>query len=86
MQIRNFIITVSILQCLIGIAILDEENDINKKDKQSEAASNNKDFPFPELPMINSITTFSVDTENSKYVIGPNEDPATAQSGIELGE
>ena len=81
MQVHNFVFTVSILQCLVIFTTSDQE-----KDTKSASISNDKDHPFPELPMINSITTFSVDTENSKYVSGPNEDPATAQSGIELGE
>ena len=86
MQIHNFIITVSILQCLVGIAILDETNDVNKKDKRSKSISNDKDFPLPELPMINSRASFSGNTENSKYIGGPDEYPVTAKSGIDLGE
>ena len=83
MQVHNFVFTVSILQCLVSFTTSDQEKE---KDTKSASISNDKDHPFPELPMINSITTFSVDTENSKYVSGPNEDPATPQSGIELGE
>ena len=86
MQIHNFVFTVSILQCLVGIAILDEANDINKKDRKSESISNDKDFQFPELPMINSRTSFNVNTGNSKYMSGPYEHSVTAQSGIDLGE
>ena len=86
MQIRNFIITALILQCLIGIAILDEANDINKRHQQSESTSSNKAFPFPELPMMNSRASFSDNTENSKYIRGPDEYPVAAKSGIDLGE
>ena len=86
MQLQNFILTVSILRCLVGVVILDETNDIIKKDKRSEYISNDKDFPLPELPMINSRASFSGNTENSKYIGGPDEYPVTAKSGIDLGE
>ena len=83
---NNFVFTVSILQCLVFITISDQENGIKEKDLKSSSISNGKDFPFPELPMINSRTSFSVNTGNSKYISEPFEHPVTAQSGIELGE